>query len=270
MKRPLLVALTLLPALTSATAGGAAPSLRLDARPLGLTAEVMAVPAAPKGEGPMFYPPAHIRAVLNVPGTRWMWQDPAEEPPAYVAVYPVAGLKRQYPGREPVSWDGWVRAAVQNLDALRLGKTSVAKLARPLPHLPPYNAFQAVAGAVRPLATKQFSGLRYLTIYSQESGVRFARENVYYTFQGMTRDGRHIVVVRVPYAPRGLPTRAGLDRTKDYLVAPIPTASAGLTSGPYLRVTQQYLADTTRKLDAESDTPGLARLDALVRSVRVN
>ena len=114
-------------------------------------------------------------------------------------------------------------------------------------------------------------GLRYLAVHSQEDGVRINRERVFYTFQGLSHDGRFYVTVQVPYAPASLPTRAELDRTKNYDVAPYPAESRG--KGPaydaYRQKVDAYRADLTRKLNAEEGKADLRALDALVRSIRL-
>lgn len=209
--------------------------------------------------------PAHIRAVLNLPGQRWRAQHDADAPPAQVAVYPVAGWLSLF--RTPAARQE-VRRRIELLRALNAGTLGVRELQAglgnrsDLPFLPLRNASQVTAGAVRRIKTPAVEGIRFLTVSSQEDGVRFPREAVFYTFQGLSRDGRFWVSVTVPYAPASLPSRDELDRTRSYVVAQY--------SGPADNSARNaYRADLTRKLDAEDGEAGLQALDALVRSLRL-
>lgn len=254
-----------------ALAGGAEvsvlPSLSLGAELIGRTADIRTLQGVPRADGPTFFFPSHVRAVLNRPGERWEPGYDTELPEAHVAVYPVAGLLAQYPERgEP--WN--VRTQIDTLRALNGGSLKLNEVGRwGLPYLPLVNAHQVTAGAVRTLETPTLKGIRYLTVYAQEDGVRFPREAVFATFQGLSRDGRFYVTVQVPYAPASLPTRAELDRTRAYAVAPVPEASSGPAYDAYRKKVEAYHADLTRKLNAEEGAPSLHALDALVRSIRL-
>lgn len=266
--KPWLTALCLASvALAGGAEGPTLPRLELDARAVGRTADVRVVPGVPLREEPAFFFPTHVRAVLDRPGERWQPQYETDLPLAYVAVYPVAGLLAQYPQRgEP--WN--VRTQIERLNALNRGGLNEVK--GPLPYLPLLNATLAAAGAVRQIETPSVRGVRYLSVASQEDGVRFPREAVFSTFQGLSRDGRFYVTVQMPYAPASLPTRAELLRTKTFEVAPYPAESGG--RGPahdaYRERVNAYRADLVTKLNAEDSSPGLRAFDALVRSIRLH
>lgn len=255
-------------ALASGAEVAVLPNLSLDAGLIGRTADIRTVQGVPRADGPVFFFPTHVRAVLNRPGERWKPGYDTELPETYVAVYPVAGLLAQYPEwGEP--WN--VRTQIDTLRALNSGRLRLNEVKWPLtlPFLPLRNATQSVTGAVRPFKTPAVQGIRYLAIYSQEDGVRFPREAVVYTFQGLSRDGRFYVTVQVPYAPASLPTRAELDRTRDYAVAPVPEASSDPAYAAHRRKVDAYRADLTGQLNAEDGAPGVRALDALVRSIRL-
>lgn len=267
---PLLLASVASISLAGGVEGPALPRLNLDARTIGRSAEAQTVQGVPRADGPTFFFPTHVRAVMNKPGQRWQPRYDTELPGAYVAVYPVAGLLAQYPERgEP--WN--VRTQMDTLRALNTGRLGLNEVKWPLtlPFLPLVNANQYGTGAARTFRTPALQGLRYLAVHSQEDGVRINRERVFYTFQGLSHDGRFYVTVQVPYAPASLPTRAELDRTKNYDVAPYPAESRG--KGPaydaYRQKVDAYRADLTRKLNAEEGKADLRALDALVRSIRL-
>lgn len=241
------------------------PRLSLNAGTVGRVADIRVVGRVPRGDAPQFFFPSHVRAVLNRPGQHWGLGYDVELPPAYVAVYPVAGLLAQYPeqAQYPERGEPWdARTQIEKLRALNRGGLNEVK--EPLPYLPLWNAFQVTAGAVRTVQTPTLRGVRYLTVLSQEDGVRFPREAVFYTFQGLSRDGRFYVTAQVPYAPATLPTRDELDRTRSHVVARY--------SGPVGGGSTQdaYRADLTRKLNAEDGASGVRDLDALVRSIRLS
>jgi len=261
---PLLLAAV---ALAGGSEGPALPRLSLDARTIGQSADIEIVQGVPRTDAPQFYFPTHVRAVLNKPGQHWKPQYDVELPNAYVAVYPLAGLLAQYP-EQGKPWN--VRTQVDTLRALNSGRLRLNDVgAWGMPYLPLQNAHQVTAGAVRKVVTSSVRGIRYLTLYSQEDGVRFPREAVFYTFQGLSPDGRFYITAQVPYAPASLPTRAELDRTKNYAVAPYPAESRGPAYDAYRAKVDAYRADLTRKLGAEEGKAGLQALDALVRSIRL-
>lgn len=256
-------------ALAGGLEGPVLPRLSLDARTIGRSAEVLTVQGVPRADAPQFYFPTHIRAVLNKPGQRWQPGYDTELPGAYVAVYPVAGLLAQYPERGE-RWN--VRTQIDTLRAINNSQLRLNEVKWPLtlPFLPLVNANQYGTGAARTFRTPALQGLRYLAVYSQEDGVRIERERVFYTFQGLSRDGRFYITAQVPYAPASLPTRAELDRTKNYAVAPFPEQSTGPEYDTYRQKVEAYRADLTRKLDAENGKTGLQALDSLVRSIRLH
>lgn len=264
----------LLPLLVSsvALAGGreapALPHLSLNAGTVGRVADIQTVPGVTNAEAAVFAFPTHVRAVLNKPGEHWQPQDATDLPDTYVAVYPVAGLLTQYPGRgEP--WN--LRAQIDTLRALNSGRLKPSQVGvQGLPYLPLWNASQVTAGAVRTVETPTLKGIRYLTVYSQEWNVRIPREAIFATFQGLSRDGRFYITAQMRYAPASLPTSAELDRTKNYKVAPYPAESRGPAADAHRRKVEAYRADLARKLDAEDNAAALRNLDALVRSIRLH
>ena len=127
-------------------------------------------------------------------------------------------------------------------------------------------------GSVARISNSDVLGFRYLTVYSQESGVRFPRSAVRYTFQGVTRDGRYLVVLHMPYVMPTLPTAEQIEREdarNGGFLAPFPTSPDGPSWAAFNRANERYLAALTTKLNAEERTGRLAPFDAAVRSIRV-
>lgn len=197
--------------------------------------------------GPYFqFSPAQVRVTLNRPGERWKPGFEADMPPAYVTVTPVQNWLTLFKGPN-------ARVVKERLDLLRkinAGKQDMNQFRDwlELPYLPLLNSAQAVSGAVKRLNTGHLQGVRYLAVYSHESLTEYPRSAVFYTFQGLTRDGQHLVSVRLPYAPASFPVEAG---------------DGVLPEGGWFTFRKQAQG----QLDAESGK--LARLDALVGSIRM-
>lgn len=73
-----------------------------------------------------------------------------------------------------------------------------------IPFLPLVNAGQVFHAQVQYLEFQNGSGVRFLTHYSQEVVGRLTKENVFYTFQGLTRDGKYYVAALFPITSPGL------------------------------------------------------------------
>ncbi|MBB5233300.1 hypothetical protein [Deinococcus budaensis] len=249
-------------ALSSAPAlvGVSAQTLRSQAAPLphvtlkapGYTVQTevrkaVVYPESGPNVGPYFqFSPAQVRVVLNRPGEHWKPGFEADVPPASVTVTPVQNWLTLYKG--PTA-----RVVKERLDLLRkinAGQQDMGQFRNwlELPYFPLRNSAQAVSGAVKRINTGHLRGVRYLAVYSQESLKAYPRSAAFYTFQGLTRDGKHLVSVRLPYAPRSFPVEPG---------------EGVLPEKGWLAYRQQ--AQT--KLDAESGK--LGQLDALVQSIRV-
>lgn len=203
-----------------------------------------------------------------MPGRTWQAQYAGEEPPAYVAVIPLDTLKSHYPA--PM---GALSAEVNRvIAAAQGGPLRRGGVAGGLPYLPLPNAAQAASGSLARISNNDIQGFRYLTVYSQEAGIRFPRTAVRYTFQGVTRDGKHLVIMHVPYEVRTLPTAEQIEREDSRnrgFLAPFPGTPGGLSQEAFAKKNEQYLRDLTTKLDAEGRVGRLSALDSVVRSIQV-
>ncbi len=121
-----------------------------------------------------------------------------------------------------------------------------------LPFLPLINAAQVMHTQVEYLDFKNGKGVRYLTFYSQGI-MMITNADLFYTFQGLTSDGKYYVAAVLPVSHAELPA----------------TEQVSTVTGPEYRA---YISKTTEWLGqqaASSLTPDLAKLDAMVKSIEV-
>lgn len=143
-------------------------------------------------------------------------------------------------------------AAAEQIDALK------ASLANPtvesdtaLPMLPLMNASQMMQAQVEQLTFVNGSGIRYLTQMGQ-APAPIDNENLFYTFQGLTDDGSIYVAAILPVSNPLLDAAASTESDADIAA---------------------QIADTANALDqatADSYTPSLAQLDAMIASIEVH
>ncbi|BDP44179.1 hypothetical protein DAETH_41480 (plasmid) [Deinococcus aetherius] len=243
MNATLLSALLLLAAATPAL-----PKVTFDARPLGVTATVRTVGAQKREDTPDFFPPRHVRVALGPQG------DEVRE----LNVYPVAGLIAQYPGMR----DG-VRTEIGSLRALLRERPVPAEIRGELPFLPLPFAGQVLSAAVKYLDFPGGRGVRYLVGFSQDVSP-LSREQVFYTFQGITNDGRHYVSLQYPVPLKELP--------QDAFSGPNRPVMDALNSGDQARASaawKAYLARTKGQLNALANDPRLTKIDTFVGSLRI-
>lgn len=231
----------------SAASPTPASSVTVDARPLGVTVRRSVLPAhTADPEDPLDW--GHAAAVRLALGP----QDPNRQEAA-LTVYPLAGLVAANPGD--------LGRQVQNeLGRLRtLLKTRPARPTGELPFLLGPPAGQVFAARVHYLDFPGGSGVRYLTMYSSDVSP-VTSDRLFYTFQGLTADGNHAVVLTFPVSTRLLPA------TYDAVPAAQRNAiSQGVDSPAYLVRTARRLETAT----AADFSPTLDRLDAVTRSLRL-
>ena len=124
----------------------------------------------------------------------------------------------------------------------------------PLPYLLSVPAGQVIAARIHYLEFKNGSGIVYLTQFAQDiSPVN--NYSLFYTFQGITNDGRWYVTAALPVNHPLLPADSNIENYD-----------------AFAENYENYLADTKTLLEsqpAESYTPNLNLLDELFRSLRV-
>ncbi|WP_045235306.1 hypothetical protein, partial [Deinococcus pimensis] len=155
-------------------------------------------------------------------------------------------------------------AQIEVLRALLRARPALPSRDATLPYLPTAFAGQVLHGAVRFLDFPGGAGVRYLVAYSQEVAP-LTRGQVFYTFQGLTRDGKYLVSldhpVDVPFLPRDL-FGAGVPARERDLLATLERGGTDVDAAY-----RAYTRDVARQLDALGASPALARLDAVARSV---
>ena len=143
-----------------------------------------------------------------------------------------------------------------------LGAYPIAGVNRPLYYVPwvvPINATPIMYAHVEYLDFQNGTGLRYLTQYAQALSV-VNNQELCYTFQGLTLDGKYHVIAVLPANHPDL-----LAGPND---APNGDPSVWGDAGKNL----QYLQETAQMLDEgppSSFTPNLAELDAMIRSISI-
>lgn len=155
-----------------------------------------------------------------------------------------------YPTREFSTMSEIAKGEIEALHTLLDARPAAPENA--IPFLPLVNAGQVFHAQVQYLEFQNGSGVRFLTHYSQEVVARLTKENVFYTFQGLTRDGKHYVAAFFPITSPGL--------RDEMLEEPWDVAQA-------------QLAEDIKNLDSlssEAFTPDLEILDRVIQSLVVN
>jgi hypothetical protein len=163
----------------------------------------------------------------------------------HISVYPIQEYVSLYPENIPPAM-----AALQAL--IGGGASSDAAL----PFLPVFPAAQVFHAQFRVLPFMSGGGIRYLTLYAQY----FAPVNnhdLFYTYQGLTSDGKYWVSAILPINNPILPANSD-------------NPPGGMTWEEFSNTYETYRADVTDQLNSQtydSFIPTLASLDALVASI---
>jgi hypothetical protein len=124
-----------------------------------------------------------------------------------------------------------------------------------IPLLPLINAAQIFHTQLEYLNFRNGTGVRFITHYSQDMGP-IMNENIFYTFQGLTDDGKYYVAVTFPISAAGLSNDP-------------PTEDWQTFNERY----QDYLKETVSHLDALSASdfePTLEEFDVVIQSLTVD
>jgi hypothetical protein len=125
-----------------------------------------------------------------------------------------------------------------------------------MPFLPVINAVQVFHSNVRYLDFQNGSGVRYLSVLAQYPAP-VNNMDLFYTYQGLTADGRHYVSIILPVSHPSLPARPdALTQSEMEQIA----RDAG-----YYPATAAMLST----LPDSSFTPDLEKLDAMVESLQI-
>jgi hypothetical protein len=189
--------------------------------------------------------PTHLRFTL----TGYELQDKFHEPRIFV--YPA----EEYTQRNP--------AAAEQIERLQKILMGSALLKETLPIVPFFNATPQLAAQIKILTFQNGGGVRALTQYAQYSAPINNRE-LFYHFQGLTRDGRHYLIAILPITAPILAEDEKPDAPVPAEGVPIPT-DIGPNEVYYISVTEKL-----NSLSPNGYTPSLETLDALIQSILVN
>jgi Leucine rich repeat/Leucine Rich Repeat len=199
--------------------------------------------ALPPSEGGAWVNPEHIRFTFaghtKPESFRFDWVGPAGHPQILI-----------YPAQEFSTMSEIAKGEIEAMQRLLEARPPVPEGEIPL--LPLYNNGQVFHAQVQYLDFQHGSGVRFITHYTQEVVGRLTKENVFYTFQGLTRDGKYYVAAFFPITSPGL---------RDEMVEePWEVAQARLVEDI------QYLDS----LSSQAFTPELELLDSVIQSLVVN
>jgi hypothetical protein len=181
--------------------------------------------------------PEHIGLAFN----GYVLPDTFHEP--YIHIYPVDELEA-----------GWEYAGtiVAELQQMLAEKPAAPE---PIPFLPVFNAGQMMRAQVAYLDFQNGTGVRFLTQYDQ-AYIPINNHEMFYTFQGLTSDGKYYVAAILPVSHPSLPAEG-----------------TGIPGGDWEAFAQNfetYASDIEQQLDAQdasSFTPDLSLLDAMIQSL---
>jgi len=125
-----------------------------------------------------------------------------------------------------------------------------------LPFLPLFNAQQVMHAQVQFLDFKSGKGVRFLTQFDQ-APLPINNNELFYTFQGLTSDGKYYIAAVLPVTNPELPAGPEVSEQQAEVLDDFPT----------------YISDMVTLLNqqpAGSFTPDLNKLDELIRSIEIN
>jgi hypothetical protein len=159
-----------------------------------------------------------------------------------IFIYPVKDLASANEGAGKIATD--LQALLQN-----------QKVGDDLPFLPLFNASQVMHAQVRFLDFKGGKGVRFLTQFDQ-APMPINDYELFYTFQGLTSDGKYYIAAVLPVMHPDLPASQQVNDQQQAELNDFPA----------------YLAKTVSMLEGQpgdSFTPDLAKLDALIQSIEI-
>jgi hypothetical protein len=164
-----------------------------------------------------------------------------------ISVYPAPQYGAENPG---------AAYSIQQLKEILLGKISLSQ-EDALPVIPDANAAQVLASQEKIIHFNGGSGLRIITQY--QSDVRPVNNaQLFYLFQGLSRDGRYYILARLWTTLPFLPADANSD-------SPVPAGGI-----PFSMSNENYIQQITDLINAtpsDQFNPTLNMLDSLIQSI---
>jgi hypothetical protein len=127
-----------------------------------------------------------------------------------------------------------------------------------IPLLPVFNAAQVFRSQVKYLNFQSGQGVRFVTQYDQAI-MPVNNQEVFYTFQGLTSDGRYYIAAILPVASGALPDTSEMSQEQMQTLG---------TAGAFEAYLNQVV-QTLNGLPPADFTPNLDTLDTLIQSLRV-
>lgn len=134
-----------------------------------------------------------------------------------------------------------------------------ADMSQPLPFLPVFNAAQDLAANVKAIEFGNGNGYRFITHYGQAADA-FLSGQIFYTFQGLTDDGKYLVVLIFPLQTDLLP--------QSYDEVPQEVFD-GIMDGTGFEEYRQGVITTLNGATSDDFTPTLDALDAMMSGLSV-
>lgn len=162
-----------------------------------------------------------------------------------------------YPIEEYRSISGFAQDQFNKLEAALVNRPGGSRMSD-LPFLPLWPAAQLFSAQVSYFEFQNGSGVRFLTMFGQDI-YPVDNHNLFYTYQGMTYDGRYYISVVMPITHAGLPEDSSDLIGDDYMA--------------FYNNWDNYLSDTIRFLGEQPpDTynPSILLLDEMIKSIFIN
>lgn len=125
-----------------------------------------------------------------------------------------------------------------------------------LPFLPLFNAAQVMHAQVKFIDFMNGKGVRFITQFDQ-APLPINNHELFYTFQGITNDGKYYLAAILPVTQANLPANEKVNETD---------------MDAYMKNFATSLANTVNSLNQLSSSnfnPDLAKLDALIQSIEI-
>jgi hypothetical protein len=197
-----------------------------------------------------------VEAVTSTEVASW------EQAPQYTVFtlsgYPLTGTFHQpqifiYPVQDYLTIVPTIGDSLANLQQMLIEK-STAQLPENLPFFQNWNAGQMMYAGVKFLDFKNGSGVRYLTQYGQ-SFYPINNTDMFYTFQGLTSNGKYLVSAVLPVSNPILPDPETM-----------------LQDPKFTDQYESYIAGIKKQLNEQPDAsfqPGLSLLDQMMNSLEI-
>ena len=193
--------------------------------------------------------PGHTQLKLE----GYLLQDKFHQPQIYV--YPAQAYAEMYsPAFE----------SIRRLDNI-LYAPDGPNINNPLPAVPFFNAAQVFSSNIQVISFQNGGGVRFLTEYAQ-SAASVNNHDLFYHFQGVTRDGAYYIVAILPI------TAPVLAETGDAgAVLPVGGVPYPYYADPNADLQAYYTAVTAllNSTSPEAFTPTINQLDLLIQSIQI-